>query len=274
VRSGPRRDPVLVASLAAAVVAVPVAAWVVGLDLGPLADARSWELAEQMVAESWPPAPAAAPAGAGAGGMSGVPGLAMLAVATLAMSVLAIALAAGIGLLVSGIAARPGLPAGPGRRLAGGLMRGLLAVVRAVPAPVWALLVLFVLRPGPLAGAVALGLSTAGVLGRLMAETVENLDRRPLRALRALGASELQVLGYGAAPAAAPRFAAVTLYRWEVTIRETVVVGVVGAGGLGVLLQSQLALFDYSGALATLAALVLLTFLVDLTSAAVRRKPR
>jgi phosphonate transport system permease protein len=95
-----------------------------------------------------------------------------------------------------------------------------------------------------------------------------------LRALAAQGASGGQVFLYGVLPAAIPRFAAYGLYRWEVTIRETVVVGVVGAGGLGLLLDQQLASFDYSGVVSTLIALIVLTLMVDLVSAAIRRSLR
>jgi phosphonate transport system permease protein len=275
---GEGRDPVLRGALAVAVLTVPVAAWWTGQDLRPLVDARSWELAAQLLAESWPPTLGAGPAGAGGSGAGGITGLLALAGTTLAMSVLAIALAFAGGLVLAGPAVRPVEPgatlSGTGRRIASVIARALLVALRAVPPPVWALLVLFVLRPGLLAGAVALGCYTVGVLGRLMAETVENLERRPRDALRPLGASGVQTFAYGTLPAAAPRFAAYGLYRWEVTIRETVVVGVVGAGGLGQLLATQLALFDYGGAVTTLATLLLLTLLVDLTSAALRRAVR
>jgi phosphonate transport system permease protein len=149
--------------------------------------------------------------------------------------------------------------------------RGLLLVCRAVPPPVSALLLVFVFFPGPLPGALALGVYNFGILGRLMAEVVENLDPHPVRALRAQGASAAQAFAYGAVPRALPRFAAYGLYRWEVTIRETVVVGLVGAGGLGTLLALQLAAFDYRGVLATVLALIALTFLVDIFSSILRR---
>ncbi|MGH3993279.1 MAG: PhnE/PtxC family ABC transporter permease, partial [Pseudonocardiaceae bacterium] len=152
--------------------------------------------------------------------------------------------------------------------------RTLLIVLRAIPPPVWALIILFVTYQGLLPGALALGVYTAGVLGRLMAEVAEDLDPRPLDALRAHGASEAQVFCYGVIPPAAPRFVAYGLYRWEVAIRETVVVGVVGAGGLGLLLERQLATFDYGGAVGTLLALIVLTLMVDFTSAAIRRSLR
>ena len=152
--------------------------------------------------------------------------------------------------------------------------RFLLLFARAVPEPIWALIFLFVLFPGILPGAIALGLHNLGILGRLMAEVTENLDERPLRSLKALGASGSQVFLYGVLPRTLPRFIAYILYRWEVCIRATVIVGLVGAGGLGRLLTEQLSSFDYKGLLTTLIAFLALTFIVDLISASVRRAIR
>jgi phosphonate transport system permease protein len=143
-----------------------------------------------------------------------------------------------------------------------------------VPEPIWALLFLFVLFPGILPGAIALALHNFGILGRLMAEVTENLDERPLRSLKALGATRPQVFLYGVLPLTLPRFIAYILYRWEVCIRATVIVGLVGAGGLGNLLTEQLSSFDYRGVLATLIVFLGLTLSVDITSALVRRTLR
>ncbi len=152
--------------------------------------------------------------------------------------------------------------------------RFLLLFTRAIPAPIWALIFLFVLFPGILPGAIALGIHNLGILGRLMAEVTENLDERPLRSLKALGASGPQILLYGVLPRTLPRFIAYILYRWEVCIRATVIVGLVGAGGLGRLLAEQLSSFDYRGVVATLICFICLTFVVDLVSASVRRALR
>ncbi|MCA1993280.1 MAG: ABC transporter permease subunit [Coleofasciculus sp. S288] len=152
--------------------------------------------------------------------------------------------------------------------------RFLLLIARAVPEPIWALLFLFVLFPGILPGAIALSIHNLGILGRLMAEVTENLDERPLRSLKALGATRPQVFLYGVLPLTLPRFIAYILYRWEVCIRATVIVGLVGAGGLGRLLTEQLSSFDYKGVLTTLIVFLTLTFLVDLISASVRRTLR
>jgi phosphonate transport system permease protein len=104
-----------------------------------------------------------------------------------------------------------------------------------------------------------------------MAEVTENLDERLLKSLKALGASGPQVFLYGVLPQTMPKFIAYVLYRWEVCIRATVIVGLVGAGGLGRLLTEQLSSFDYPGVVATLVCFVCLTFLVDIISATIRR---
>jgi len=135
---------------------------------------------------------------------------------------------------------------------------------------VWALAVLFVLLPGVLPGALALGVYTLGVLGRLAAEATEELDPRPRAALTALGAGPVAGWLYGVLPAASGPVLAYALYRWEVAIRDTVLVGLLGAGGLGALLASRLAVFDWGAVTTLLAALVLLTAAVDLVSARAR----
>ena len=152
--------------------------------------------------------------------------------------------------------------------------RVLLLVTRAIPPPVWALLVLFVLYPGSLPGAVALGIYNFGILGRLMTEVVENVDPRPRNALRALGSGGGPAFAYAVLPVSFARFSAYSLYRWEVAVRETVVVGVVGAGGLGRLLEQQRAAFNFQGMLATVIALIVVSVLVDGISAWARRSLR
>jgi phosphonate transport system permease protein len=135
-----------------------------------------------------------------------------------------------------------------------------------VPPPVWALVLLFVLLPGVLPGALALGVYTLGVLGRLVAEAAEEVDRRPRELLRASGARPAGAWLYGTLPALAGPVLALSLYRWEVAIRDTVLVGLLGAGGIGVLLSGRIAAFDWAGVLTVLIATILLTWAVDLVS--------
>jgi len=231
-------------------------------DLARLFGDRTRVLLVDVVTSAWPPSLP----------VDGWGGLLRRSVETVQMSLLAIAFASALAVLTAFVAARGGTT--PLRRAAAGGARLAMLLTRAIPPPVWALLFLFVLFPGPLPGAVALGAYNFGILGRLMAEVVENLDPRPGGALRDLGAPETSAVAYASLPLSASRFAAYSLYRWEVAVRETVVVGVVGAGGLGRLLEQQRSAFDYPGMLATVLTLIAVSVLVDLVSAAARRSLR
>ncbi len=257
-RPGAARDRVATASALAALALVPASAWWLRLDPSTLSSGPVLDRARDVLAGALPPQ---VPAG------GWVP-LLRATGETLAMSILAGAFAFAGGLLFVLPAAR--LQLGRLGRLATLPSRAVLLLLRAVPPPVWALVVLFVLFPGVLPGAVALGLYNLGIVGRLLAETAENVDPGPREALAAAGAGRMATLLYAVLPAAIARFAAVGLYRWEVAVRETIVVGVVGAGGLGLLLHHQLVAFDYAAALTSVLAIVALTFAADLAGAAVR----
>ncbi|MGB3138583.1 MAG: ABC transporter permease subunit, partial [Nodosilinea sp.] len=232
----PRQDSFLRLSWIGAGLAIPFSWWFLRLDASVLWASRTRRLVEDVATAGWPALPTWAE----------LVKLAQLSWLTVAMSIVAIALAGLGGILFS-------LPAAQNFLLPGGLLRPLgqrgelpwveygilglsrlaLLVSRAIPAPIWALVLLFVLFPGVLPGALALALHNFGILGRLMAEVNENLDDRPVRALTALGAGPAQVVAYGVLPQNLGRFLAYILYRWEVCLRETVIVGLVGAGGLG-----------------------------------------
>ncbi|WP_181310376.1 PhnE/PtxC family ABC transporter permease [Nocardioides campestrisoli] len=252
-------------SLAVGALLVVLSVWHLGPDPARWVSGRT---ADQLVRLREALVPPALPAG-------GWAELGRRAVETLQMSVLAISLASLLGLLVALAAARQ--PAGSRaswRGLLGWAARQVLLLTRALPPPVWALLVLFVVFPGPLPGALALGIYTFGILGRLFAEVVEELDQRPRQALVGMGAGPGVALAYASLPAALGQLVALSLYRWEVTARETVVVGVVGAGGLGRLLEQQRSAFDYPGMAGTVLALIAVCLLVDLVSLAVRASLR
>jgi phosphonate transport system permease protein len=206
---------------------------------------------------------------------------------TIAMSLLAVAFAGVTGLVLSFPAASnillPGGIFSTGHKKSASrhlgtavlvLARGTLLVMRSIPAPIWALLLLFVLFPGVLPGALALGIYTLGVLGRLVAEVVENLDERPLNALKAQGAGRGGVFVYGALPPTYPRFISYLMYRWEEIIRATVIVGLVGAGGLGRSLTELLSSFDYQAVLAVLIVFIGITFIIDMISSSARKSMR
>lgn len=151
------------------------------------------------------------------------------------------------------------------------LLRGAYILSRAVPELVWALLVVFVFSPGVLPGSIALGIHNFGVIGKLWAEVVEDVDLSPAKALRSTGGRPMQVLFYAVLPTVLPQFITYLLYRWEVVIRTTIVVGFVAAGGLGRQFRLSMAWFHLSDVLLLLICYVLLVFFVDLLSAGLRR---
>jgi phosphonate transport system permease protein len=259
----PRRDPVVPIAVVACLL---LAGWswrYLGVQPATLWSPRTATQIRSVLTAAWPPV------------LDGraLAELWRLSVQTFQMSLLAMVLATVAGLVVAVVAAR--VPsAGVGRRAAELLARGLLLLCRAVPPPVWALLVLFVLYPGLLPGAVALAAYNAGVLGRLMAEAQESLPAGPARALRVQGAGRGGAWLYATLPRVLPKDLAYGLYRWEVATRETVIVGLVGAGGLGQLLAFQTAGFNWPAVTATLLALIVLTLVVDLLSTLARRACR
>lgn len=187
---------------------------------------------------------------------------------TLAMSALGTGLAVVGGLALALPASR--LHAGDAAR-ARAPTRLLLNALRAVPELVWAALLLISAGLGPLAGTLALGVHTTGVLGRLFAEAVENAPPGPGEALRAQGIGRLRVFFYATLPQVLPQLMSYTLYRWENNIRAAAVLGVVGAGGLGQLLAFHMGLFHMGKTATILAAMLLLVALVDALSHTTRR---
>lgn len=176
---------------------------------------------------------------------------------TLAFSVASIVLAGLLALAASLLAARnlttpePFLPGPrPPTRMLKATFAGvvwstrlLLVVVRAIPEYVWAFLLLILLGPGAWPGVLALALHNSGILGRLFAEVSEDVDPRPSRALRALGARRFAIATGAIWPESQNRFLLLFFYRWETCVREATVLGLLGFTGLGYyLLQAQAAI--------------------------------
>ena len=264
-------------SIIFAAVLVPLSFWYIGPDFGKLISERTFQNMGIVGESAFPPT----------FGIFSFAEWIDLSKITIAMSVLALAFAGAAGLILSFPAANnlllPGgiFAYGRDKRIPRflatalfGLTRAFLLILRSIPAPIWALLLLYVFFPGILPGALALGIYTVGVLGRLVAEVIENLDGRPLSALKAQGAGRSGVFLYGALPPTMPRFVSYLLYRWEEIIRATVIVGLVGAGGLGRSLTEHLTTFDYQSVLAILIVFILITFMVDLISANARKTLR
>ena len=254
-------------SILGLVVLVPLSWRWTGADIGSLWSARTRRLAVDFGRDLLPPRL----------GPGGFDELLTASLETVAMSLLATAIALGGAVLLGAWSSRPrsavdGVsPAGTALRAG---VRTLLLLARAVPAPMWAFVFVLVLFPGTWPGAVALGVYNLGVVGRLYAETFEDTDPANARILTVSGASAPARFAYATLPAAAPRLVSIGLYRWEVILRETVVVGVVGAGGLGRLAQEHVAARDFPAVMSVVGALVVLSLMVDTISAALRRSLR
>ena len=111
---------------------------------------------------------------------------------------------------------------------------------RSINALIWGLLLVAILGPGVLAGIIAIALRSIGFIGKLLYEAVEEIDHTQVEAIRATGASGAQVMSYGIVPQVLPAFATICVFRWDINIRESTVLGLVGAGGLGLALESSL----------------------------------
>ena len=193
-----------------------------------------------------------------------------------------------IGLLLGGALALPSTatlmfpPAeDPGRRSRAGhllrwviysVSRALLALLRSIPELLWVLLCIVAVGLGPFAGTLALGLHTAGVLGKLFAETLEEVDARSLLALRSSGATPLQVLLWGMLPQARGTLATYALLRWENNLRVSTVVGLVGGGGLGLALYNSVQLAFYPRVTTLILLVYLLVLGTDVISDRVRAR--
>jgi phosphonate transport system permease protein len=154
------------------------------------------------------------------------------------------------------------------------LVRWSWAFTRAVPELVWALLAVFIFSPGIVPGAIALAIHNYGVLSKLAAEVVEGMDMRPIEALRSSGAGRNKTLLYGVLPQVLPRFMTYLLYRWEVVMRTTIVVGFVAAGGLGMEFRLAMSSFHYTTVSLLLMWYLLLVLGVDAASAGLRKLAR
>ncbi len=186
--------------------------------------------------------------------------LAMSALGTLLAAVAGLALALPASRLHQGDAAWGRAPT-----------RLVLNALRAVPELVWAGMLLIAAGLGPFAGTLALAMHTAGVLGRLFAEAVENAPTGPGEALRTQGVGNLRIFLFATLPQVLPQLLSYTLYRWENNIRAAAVLGVVGAGGLGQLLVFHMGLFHMGKTATILAAMLVMVGAVDALSYGARR---
>jgi phosphonate transport system permease protein len=157
--------------------------------------------------------------------------------------------------------------------LVSNVMRQILNAIRAFPELILAIAIFIPIAGlGPVPGTLAIGLHSAGTLGKLTAEAIEGIDPGPVEAARAVGGRGLQVQRWGVVPQVLPELIGFWLYRFEINIRASAVLGVVGAGGIGALLQQTITFGRWDKAATAILVVIVATIIVDTISGSIRRR--
>ncbi|WP_216651143.1 phosphonate ABC transporter, permease protein PhnE [Actinomadura litoris] len=150
--------------------------------------------------------------------------------------------------------------------------RGIMSFLRAVPDVVFALVFVTAVGLGPFAGVLALICNNTGVMGKLWSEAMEEVDDGPAQALRIAGAGRTQLIAHAVLPACLPQLVGLVLYRLDVNVRSSLVLGLVGAGGIGFLINQSIQEFRFDQMLTYILMVLVLVVIVDLLSSFVRRR--
>lgn len=257
-RSPSTRRRVAVVVAVAALVAMHVIA-IVDTDVSITTLVEGWGGMSRFVSESLPPK----------GGWTEVvrPGI-DAAVVTFWIGLLGTTLSIPTALVLTVLGARTTSPSAAVYQGA----RALMSFLRAVPDVVFALVFVTAVGLGPFAGVLALVVHNTGVMGKLWSEAVEEMDQGPVVALSTTGASRLAVVSHAVLPAVVPSLLGLLMYRLDVNVRSSLVLGLVGAGGVGFLINQSIALFRFDEMLTYILMVLVMVIVVDLLSGAVRRR--
>jgi phosphonate transport system permease protein len=152
------------------------------------------------------------------------------------------------------------------------LTRTLLNVLRSIEVLILAIIFAATVGLGPFAGVLALTVHSVASLGKLYSEAIESIYPRPLEAITATGANRLQVIMYAVVPQFIPQFISFTLYRWDINVRMSTVIGFVGGGGIGFILQQFINLGDFYSAATAIWAIAIVVMVMDWASAKIRER--
>jgi phosphonate transport system permease protein len=187
---------------------------------------------------------------------------------TFQMAVVAAFAGCAIALPVAFVASRVTTPGGVTLTVT----RGTLSVVRAIPDFLYALIFVAAVGIGPLPGIVALVLFNVGVVAKLLSETVDGVDQGPMEAAAAGGGTRTQTVRWAVLPQVLPNYVAFSLYAFELNVRASTVIGVVGAGGIGTLLFTQYRFFAWSNVSVIIIELFVIVLAIELISNRLRRR--
>ena len=240
--------------IALAVLVTIVAADFIGFDLSPLFTdtGRGWFIIQQFLQPNW-----------GFLGRTIGPWLDTLAIAVLA-SLAGCLLALVASMLASPVTARNAWVYRTAKTL--------LAVLRSLPDVAWALLFVAFVGVGTLAGILALIMFNLGIVAKLTAETIDAVEPGPLEAADAAGANTVQRARVAVVPQILPNYFSYAMYAFELNVRASVVIGLVGAGGIGNVISVELSRFNYDNLSAVIVALFVVVFVIDAASRAIRKR--
>ncbi|MFP8889449.1 phosphonate ABC transporter, permease protein PhnE [Natrialbaceae archaeon A-CW2] len=150
--------------------------------------------------------------------------------------------------------------------------RGIISVARAFHELIIAIVAVIAVGIGPLAGIITLSFKTVGFFGKLLSEEIEEIDERQVEAIRATGANTAQIMLFGVLPQVVPRIVGLAIYRWDINLRSSTIVGIVGAGGIGLTLLHSFDRYEYDFTFAIILVILALVLLGEGISAVLRRR--
>ena len=191
---------------------------------------------------------------------------------TLALALLTTTLGAVLALPVSFLAARNLMSGHPVTMAIYFLVRTLLNLMRSIESLIFGIIFVIIVGLGPFAGMLALTLHTIAALGKLYSEVIEGIDPGPIEAIRATGGTWAQVVRYAVVPQIIPPFTGLTIYRWDINVRSSTIIGFVGGGGIGFFLFQWINLGDYRAVSGAFIAIAIVVFVMDVFSARLREQ--
>lgn len=152
------------------------------------------------------------------------------------------------------------------------VVRGLLNIIRSIEPLIWAIIAVIIVGLGPWAGIIALTIHSIAALGKLYSEAIESISPGPIEAITATGANWFQIVVYAVVPQVIPPFVSFTIYRWDINIRMSTIIGLVGGGGIGFLLTQWIRVLDYRAAGIAVWFIAITVAILDYVSAEIRER--
>ncbi|MEN6410334.1 MAG: phosphonate ABC transporter, permease protein PhnE [Anaerolineaceae bacterium] len=191
---------------------------------------------------------------------------------TLALALLATILGAIFAIPMGFLAARNLMGGNPVTLAIYYVIRTILNIIRSVESLIWAIIFVVIVGLGPFPGMLAIMVHTTAALGKLYSEVIEGIDPGPIEAIRATGGNWLQIVRFGVIPQIIPPFTALTIFRWDINVRSSTIIGFVGGGGIGFFLYQWILLGDYRAVSSCFIAIAVVVVILDFFSAKLRER--